>query len=118
MIQTGLGMQGLRGVAKGSFVLGVVVEGSVEVLDYIFKDEKTMYDLVGGIGVEAVKAGLATAVGYGLTAIGIAVAGVFGVTTVVAVAPLVAMVVIGIVAVGLNVADNHFKIKESVVSLR
>ncbi len=117
MLQMGLGMQSLRGLAKGGFVLGIVIEGGVEVLDYIFKDEKTMYDLVGGIGVEAVKAGLATAVGYGVAAGGVALAGAFGVTTVVAVLPLVVMVVVVVgVAIALNTADNHYKIKESVVA--
>jgi len=63
IVQMGLGMQGLKHVARGGFVLGMVVSSSIEVADFFFNDEKTMYDLVGGIGVEAVKAGLATLAG-------------------------------------------------------
>jgi hypothetical protein len=110
MIQMGLGMQGLKSVAKGGFQLGILIATGMEVLDYIFNDQKTMLDLVGGIGVEAVKGGLAAA--FGLVA-----AGLIGGVTAVAVTPLVIMAfVVLISSVALNMLDNHFKIKEKVVS--
>jgi hypothetical protein len=108
MIKLGLGIKGAGNVAKGGFILGVVVSSGIEVADFIFNDEKTMYDLVGGIGVEAVKAGLATMVG-------LAAAG-FGAATGIAVAPLIGLVAVTLV-VGylLNVADDHYKIKKRVI---
>lgn len=60
MVQLGLGMKGMGGAVKGGFILSVVVATGIEIADFIFNDEKTMYDLVGGIGVEAAKAGLAS----------------------------------------------------------
>ncbi len=114
MIQMGLGMQGLKGVAKGGFLLGIVVAAGMESLDYIFNDEKTMYDLVGGIGVEAVKGGLAAAIGLAFAGT-LAAAG--AITTIVAVAPLILMAVVVFVAGwGLNELDARYKIKESVIA--
>jgi len=109
MLQLGLGMKSLQGIAKGGFMLGVVVSTGIELMDFMFNDEKTMYDLVGGIGVEAVKGGLAGLVAYGFATL----AGLF---TTVAVTPLFVMAVFAVV-VGtvLNAADNKWHIKKNVI---
>jgi hypothetical protein len=52
MVQMGLGTSSLQNVAKGGFLL--VVGAGIETLDFIFNDEKTMNDLVGGIWVVGV----------------------------------------------------------------
>ncbi|WP_313237959.1 hypothetical protein [Delftia acidovorans] len=110
MVQMGLGMRGLQGVARGGFMLSLVVGIGVETLDFIFNDEKTMHDLVGGIGVEAVKAGLATMVG---ASIGMAVIA-SGLTTI-AIIPLFAMAVsVLITSAILNEADKSWQIKNNV----
>src|SRR5258708_33759114 len=106
----GLGMRGLQGVARGGFILSLVVGIRVETLDFIFNDEKPMHDLVGGIGVEAVKAGLATMVG-------ISIGGAFAASaTTLAILPLtfmaLAVFVSGIV---LNETDKFFEIKRNVI---
>ncbi|GKT21435.1 hypothetical protein [Acidovorax sp. SUPP3334] len=111
MLQLGLGMKSLQGIAKGGFMLGVVVSTGIELMDFMFNDEKTMYDLVGGIGVEAVKGGLGALVAYGL--------GAFfgGMVTTVAVLPLVFMAVVAVGAgIGLNVLDRDYKIKSNVIA--
>jgi hypothetical protein len=110
MVQMGLGMRGLQDVAKGGFILGLVVSAAVETLDFIFNDEKTMHDLVGGIGVEAVKAGLATMVGLG--------AGAWMASmTAIAIFPLTAVAVtVSIVGGGLNQLDKNWAIKENIIS--
>jgi hypothetical protein len=114
MIQMGLGMQGLKSVAKGGFMLGIVVATGMETLDYIFNDEKTMHDLVGGIGVEAVKGGLAAAFGLAVGAV-IVASGIA--TTIVAVIPLAVMAVAVLFAsYALNDADSQYKIKEGVIA--
>ena len=111
MIQLGLGIKGAANAAKGGFILGVVVSTGIEVVDFIFNDEKTMHDLVGGIGVEAVKAGLATMVGYGL-------ASVVGTATTVAILPLgVLVVAVLLVGIGLNTLDSSFQFKQRVIDL-
>ena len=110
IVQLGLGIKGAGHVAKGGFVLGLVVSSGVEITDFIFNDEKTMYDLVGGIGVEAVKAGLGALIGYGAGAIAGAFVGL-------AVAPLGAMLAFAFIAGwGLNELDNTYDIKKKVAA--
>ncbi|AVS80677.1 hypothetical protein C8244_06480 [Paracidovorax avenae] len=110
MIQLGLGMKSLQGIAKGGFMLGVVVSSGIELMDFMFNNEKTMYDLVGGIGVEAVKGGLGALVAYGLAAF------FAGTVTTIAVAPLGIMALASLVAgIGLNHLDSHFGVKSKVI---
>lgn len=110
MLQLGLGMKSLQGVAKGGFILGVVVSSGIEIADFMFNDEKTMYDLVGGIGVEAVKGGLGALVAYGAAAM-------VATMTTVAVAPLIVMAVAAVaVGIGLNYVDSKFNIKGQVIA--
>ncbi|SFD52541.1 hypothetical protein [Paracidovorax konjaci] len=109
MMKFGLGVQSLKGIAIGGFILGVVVSTGIEVIDFIFNNEKTMYDLVGGIGVEAVKGGLGGLVAY--------VAGTFvGSVTAVAIAPLVIMGIAAFIAgTYLNSKDDEYQIKSKVI---
>lgn len=112
MVQMGLGMRGLQGVARGGFILSLVVGIGVETLDFIFNDEKTMHDLVGGIGVEAVKAGLATMVGLGV-GMGLIATGV----TTIAIWPLIAMaVMVVLTGATLNKIDEVLEIKKKVIA--
>lgn len=110
MVQMGLGIRGLQNVAKGGFLLSLVVGIGIETLDFIFNDEKTMHDLVGGIGVEAVKAGLATMIAISAGAL------TASVTTLV-IFPLGAMA-LAIFATGalLNYTDQRWKIKQNVIT--
>lgn len=110
MLQLGLGMKSLQGVAKGGFILGVVVSSGIEIADFVFNDEKTMYDLVGGIGVEAVKGGLGGLMAYGF-AVGTAS------FTAVAVAPLIVMAISAVgIGILLNHADKTFDIKNKAIA--
>lgn len=110
MMKFGLRVQSLKGIAIGGFVLGVTVSTGIEILDFIFNSEKTMYDLVGGVGVEAVKAGLGGLLSYILGA------GVGFVTTI-ALAPLVTMAVVAFIAgTYLNSKDEEYQIKKRVIN--
>ncbi|AVS77458.1 hypothetical protein C8234_04770 [Paracidovorax avenae] len=110
MIQLGLGMKSLQGIAKGGFMLGVVVSSGIELMDFMFNNEKTMYDLVGGIGVEAVKGGLGALVAYSAAAMAASV-------TAVAVMPLMVMALVAVGAgFGLNHLDSHYAIKGQVIA--
>jgi hypothetical protein len=105
MVQMGLGIRGLQNVAKGGFLLSLVVGTGIETLDFIFNDEKTIHDLVAGIGVEAVKAGPGTLAGI------VAATITAGMTTV-AVMPLFAMAVaVLITGFALNQADTYWRVK-------
>jgi hypothetical protein len=107
ILQLGLGMQGLKQVAKGGFILGIVVSAGVEISDFVLNDQKTMYDLVGGIGVEAVKGGITAVLAFGAGALATGVG--------IAILPLGAMLAVAlIVGVGLNYLDDTFEIKKNV----
>lgn len=77
----------------------------IEVAEWAFNDEAVLTDLFGDIGVELVKAGIATTVGYA--------AGVFAGTLITAAAAPVAAgaIFVFIVGYGLNAIDNHYGIK-------
>jgi hypothetical protein len=109
ILQLGLGVKGLQNVAKGGFILGLVVSAGIEILDFLFNDQKTLTQLVGSIGYEAVKSGVVAGLAYG--------AGVFaGTFTAVAVVPLIGMVTLAaVVGIGLNYLDDHYKIKQQVL---
>lgn len=109
VMNLGLGMKGIKNLAKGGFILGVIVSSGIEVLDFLFNDQKTLGDLIGGIGVEATKAGIGALVGYG------AAVAMATVTTVV-VSPLVTIAVVAVAAgVALNYLDNRFEVKKRVI---
>lgn len=92
--------------------MSLVVGIGVETLDFIFNDEKTMHDLVGGIGVEAVKAGLATMVGLGV-GMGLIATGV----TTIAIWPLSVMaVMVLLTGATLNKIDEALEIKKKVIA--
>jgi hypothetical protein len=108
IVQVGFGLKGIQGMAKGAFVLGLVVSSGIETLDWLAKDEKTMVDLVGGIGVEAVKVGIASVVGYAFAA-ALTVTGV-------AALPLIGLAGMSCyVAWKLNELDNTYNIKQTVI---
>ena len=109
IIQLGLGIKGAQNVAKGGFILGIVVTTGIEITDFMLNDQKTLYDLVGGIGVEAVKGGLSALIGY-------AAGAVVGLTGL-AVAPLVGMMVAAFaVSYALNKLDDKYQIKNRVIN--
>lgn len=113
LLELGIGKYGIRGSSIQGFKISCWVAVGIEVAEWAFNDEAVLTDLFGGIGVELVKAGIATAVGYA--------AGVFAGTVITAAAaPVVAgAIFVFAIGYGLNVIDNHYGIKNSVkASLR
>ena len=109
VIQMGFGLKGLQNTARGGFILSFVISAGIETLDCIF-NERTMVDLVGGIGVEAVKCGIAAFAGY------VAGAAVLSITGVAAL-PLIGMAVVSFFAAEkLNELDNRYNIKKQVIT--
>jgi hypothetical protein len=108
LISMGIGKYGVRGSSLKALRLSCYVAVGIEVAEWVFGDEHVMSDLFGGIGVELVKAGIATAVGY---AVGLAL----GTMATFAAAPVIAgAAVVFAVGWGLNVLDTEYGIKNSV----
>lgn len=111
VVTLGIGTKGLQQVARGGAVLSIITTVGLEVVDYMLKDHKTMADLIGGIGVEVVKSGVALGAGYSLGMILMGTGTVF-----MAVLPLGAMIIVSVfVGSYLNSYDNHYQIKDSVI---
>jgi len=113
LLELGIGKYGIRGSSIQGFKISCWVAVGIEVAEWAFNDEAVLTDLFGGIGVELVKAGIATTVGYA--------AGVFAGTLITAAAAPVAAgaIFVFVVGYGLNVIDNHYGIKNAVkASLR
>jgi hypothetical protein len=110
IVQLGLGVRGAANVAKGGFVLGLVVTTGIEITDFILNDQKTMFDLVGSIGYEAVKSGVVAGLALGA---GLAIGSFISV----AVLPLSVMVFMACaIGVGLNILDNQYDVKKKVLN--
>ena len=110
LVEVGIGKYGIRGSSVAGFKLSCYVAVGIEVLEWIFNDEAVMSDLFAGVGVELIKAGIASAVGY---AAAMAVGAVF---TAAALPIVVGAVVVFAVGIGLNALDNKYGIKDSVKS--
>jgi|GEM_PF-774774 hypothetical protein len=108
VVEMGIGRYGIRGSAVSGFRLSCYVSVGIEVLEWFFNDESVWSDLFAGIGVELVKAGIASALGY---AAALAVGSVLTFAAAPAIAGAAMVLAIGW---GLNVLDNHYGIKNSV----
>ncbi|SDI99617.1 hypothetical protein SAMN05216189_101163 [Pseudomonas delhiensis] len=108
LIEMGIGRYGIRGSSLSGFKLSCYFAVGVEFLEWFFNSEVNMLDLLGGIGVELVKAGIASAVGY---AVAVAAGSILGF----AAAPVIAgALLVFIVGVGLNWLDKRYGIKQRV----
>lgn len=104
IVQMQIGKPGLRAAAKESARFGIVLVVSIDVLDFVLRDEATLGQLLGSLSVDIPSAILASALGYAAgaaaagTAIGTFVCGPF----------LVALAVGLVVGIGLYKIDQYF----------
>ncbi|MEE4375820.1 hypothetical protein V2K52_23575 [Pseudomonas alliivorans] len=110
LVEMGIGRYGLSAGAVKGFKLSCYVAVGIEVLEWFFNDEAVLTDLFGGIGVELIKAGIATALGY---AAGLAAGAFFSAA---ALPVVVGAIIVFAVGIGLNELDNRYNIKSSVKS--
>ncbi|MFK3942579.1 hypothetical protein ACI2KC_13005 [Pseudomonas monteilii] len=108
IVEMGIGRYGIRGSALSGFRLSCYVSVGIEAVEWFFNDESVWSDLFAGVGVELVKAGIASAIGY---AAALAVGSVFTLAAAPAIAGAAVVLAIGW---GLNALDNHYGIKNSV----
>ncbi|MCU0124929.1 hypothetical protein N8H41_13205 [Pseudomonas vlassakiae] len=108
LVEFGIGQYGIRGSSLAGLKLSCYVAVGIEVLEWFFSDEATVADLLGGIFVELVKAGIGTAIGYAVATL------VAGVTASAAMPLIAGAAVIFAVGIALNVIDNDLEIKATV----
>lgn len=109
ILDIGIGSKALAKNMVAGLKVGIGVGVAMEVVEWIFNDEYTASDLLGGIGTELVKAGVGTAIG-GLGAIA---AGMMLGSLVFA--PIAGFIIVGALAgYALNEIDLNFDIKKKV----
>lgn len=111
VITMGLGKTGAINAAKSGGILTVVLLSAYRVADYILTDQATLSQLIGTLATDVVKVGIATgasiAVATALTSAGV----------VLAIGPLVAVIVIGLLtSVALNALDERYGITDKLIT--
>jgi len=110
VVTMGLGKAGALGAAKMGGMISIVLLSVYRVVDYFLTDRATLSRLVGSLAVDIVKVGITTG-----TSIAIA-AGVAALTTL-AIGPIIAVIVVGIlVTTALNMLDTRYNITDRVVA--
>ena len=110
VVTMGLGKAGAINAAKSGGIISIVLLTTFRVVDYFLTDEVTLNQLVGTLATDVVKVGIATgasiAAASGLVALGFTVA----------IGPIVAVLVVGLLtSVALGALDVHFGITERVI---
>ncbi len=105
-----LGKVGAINAAKMGGILSIVLLTTYRVADYFLTDKSTLTKLVGYLAVDIVKVGIATGVSIAFAT------GVAAVTTV-AIGPILAVLIVGlVVTTALNFIDERYGIADLVVA--
>ncbi|MFT6188817.1 MAG: hypothetical protein ACJAW8_000690 [Oleispira sp.] len=109
VVTMGLGSAGAVHAAKSGGILSVILLTGCRVIDYFLTDSATLTQLVGSLATDIVKVGIATAAS-------IAAASFAGFAITVAVGPIVAVLVAGVVAsIALSALDTHYGITDKII---
>ena len=110
ILKMGLGKFGAINAAKSGGVLTIVLLSAYRVIDYFLTDSATLSQLVGTLATDVVKVGIATGAS-------IAAATVAAALFTVAIGPLLAAIVVGVlVSVALTYIDDRYHITERVIA--
>lgn len=110
VMKIGVGGQALRASARGGFIVSVIFSVSLNSIDWVLKDEFRWTNWIANVSTDLVKVVISGAAGYA--------AGMYfaGAATTIAILPLGAAIVAGIVVAGaLYVLDNHFGITKAII---
>lgn len=110
VVTMGLGKAGAVHAAKTGGLVSIILLSGYRITDYFLADESTLSQLIGSLATDVVKVGLATGASIGAASALVA----SGVTL--AIGPIVAVVVVGVVAsMALSVVDEKFGITDKVI---
>ncbi|SEA25402.1 hypothetical protein [Alkalimonas amylolytica] len=110
VMKIGVGGQALRASARGGFIVSVIFSVSLNSIDWVLKDEFRWTNWIANVSTDLVKVVISGAAGYA--------AGMYfaGAAATIAILPLGAAIVAGIVVAGaLYVLDNHFGITKAII---
>lgn len=105
IVSMGIGKHGALNSVKSGTIVSIIIVSVFRITDYVLRDEATLTQLVGALGVDIVKIAIASAAGAMAAKIA---AGTLIVASVAA-GPLIAAVAVGIVVtVALNALDERY----------
>lgn len=111
VVTLGLGKAGAIHAAKAGGLLSVALLSSYRVVDYFLTDQATLGQLVGALATDVVKVGIATGASIA------AASAVAGAGLTLAIGPIVAVVVVGLlVSVALTALDEQYGITDRVIA--
>lgn len=110
VMNIGVGGKALRASARGGFFVSVIFSVTLNSVDWVLKDEFRWTNWIANVSTDIVKAVISGAAGYA--------AGMYfaGTAATIAILPLGAAIVAGIVVAGaLYALDNHFGITKAII---
>lgn len=111
VITMGLGKAGAIHAAKSGGIISVVLLSAYRIADYVLTDQATLSQLIGALAVDVVKVGIATGASIG------AASAVVGMGFTIAIGPIAAVVVVGVLtSIALSALDEHYGITDRVVA--
>lgn len=111
VVTMGLGKAGAIHAAKSGGILSIVLLTAYRVVDYFLTDQATLSQLVGTLATDVVKVGIATGASIGAASL------LVGMGVTIAVGPILAVVVVGlVVSVALSALDEHYGITNRVIA--
>jgi len=111
VITMGLGKAGAIHAAKSGGILSVVLLSAYRVTDYFLTDKATLSQLIGSLATDVVKVGFATGASIG------AASALVGAGVTLAVGPILAVVIVGVVAsIALSVIDEKYRLTDRVIA--
>lgn len=110
VVTMGLGKAGAIHAAKSGGIITIVLLTTYRVVDFFLTDEVTLNQLLGTLATDVVKVGIATGASV------VAASGLVALGFTVAIGPIVAVLVVGLLtAVALGALDEHFGITDRVI---
>lgn len=111
VVTMGLGKAGAIHAAKSGGILSIVLLTAYRVVDYFLTDQATLSQLVGTLATDVVKIGIATGASIGAASL------LVGMGVTIAVGPILAVVLVGlVVSVALSALDEHYGITKRVIA--
>ncbi|MCA9704790.1 MAG: hypothetical protein KDK70_02935 [Myxococcales bacterium] len=109
VVSLGLGPVGVRATLQKGGVISIVLLTAYNIIDFVLRDDATLMDLLGQIGSDVIKVGIATGVSIAAaTAVGTA-----GLIASFALGPLVVAILVGVgTAMVLDAVDNRYQLTQ------
>ena len=113
VVRMAIGPKGVMSSVKVGFAVTVVLSVGIEILDYVLRDEATLYELLGNVTSDLIKIGISTLAGA-IAGLAVGSAAVVGT---VAAAPLIAAIAVGVATgIALDAIDSRLGATKALIN--